>query len=138
RAIGKLGKLVDAELTPQNLPHECARGWRFCGDAGHEQPRSRQAGHSHFCHQPSDSQAGRKPEAPGTWYGPPTGMAARPKEVASVTDRAQLNVNGTPIELPVVVGTEGEKGIDIAQLRSKTGYVTLDPAFMNTASTTSA
>ena len=31
-----------------------------------------------------------------------------------VADRAQLNVNGTQIELPVVVGTEGERGIDIA------------------------
>jgi citrate synthase len=49
-----------------------------------------------------------------------------------------MNVNGTSVELPVVVGTEGEKAVDIAQLRSKTGYVTLDPAFMNTASTTSA
>jgi citrate synthase len=65
-------------------------------------------------------------------------MKARPKEVESVADRAQLNVNGAAVELPVVTGTEGEKGIDIAQLRTKTGYVTLDPAFMNTASTTSA
>src|SRR5437867_7308240 len=32
----------------------------------------------------------------------------------------------------------GEKGIDIANLRAKTGLVTLDPAFVNTASTTSA
>ncbi|NUP11268.1 MAG: citrate synthase [Polyangiaceae bacterium] len=42
------------------------------------------------------------------------------------------------IELPVLVGTEGEKAIDIASLRAKSGYVALDPAFMNTASTTSA
>ena len=41
-------------------------------------------------------------------------------------------------ELPVITGTEGEKAIDIAQLRSKTGYVCLDPAFVNTASTTSS
>jgi len=47
-------------------------------------------------------------------------------------------LDGNPIDLPIVVGSEGEKGIDIAQLRAKTGYVTLDPAFMNTASTTSA
>ncbi len=58
------------------------------------------------------------------------------KEAAA--DKAQLNVNGTALELPVIVGTEGEKAVDIAQLRNKTGYVTLDPAFMNTASTTSA
>src|SRR5882762_9797868 len=60
------------------------------------------------------------------------------KEAQSVADRAHLNVNGTAIDLPVVVGTEGEKAVDIAQLRGKTGFVTLDPAFMNTASTTSA
>jgi citrate synthase len=65
-------------------------------------------------------------------------MTARPKEIESVADRAQLNVNGTAIELPVVTGTEGERAVDIAQLRNKTGFVTLDPAFMNTASTTSA
>ena len=51
-----------------------------------------------------------------------------------------LNVGGNPqtIDLPVVEGTEKELAIDVAQLRAKTGYVTLDPAFMNTASTTSA
>ncbi len=42
------------------------------------------------------------------------------------------------IELPVVVGTENERGIDISSLLSKTGHVVLDPAFMNTASTTSS
>jgi len=29
--------------------------------------------------------------------------------------------------LPVVTGTENEKGIDISKLRSETGYITLDP-----------
>src|SRR2546426_9638545 len=42
------------------------------------------------------------------------------------------------MELQVVEGTEGEKGIDVSNLRAKTGLVTLDPAFMNTASTESA
>src|SRR5437660_11145700 len=42
------------------------------------------------------------------------------------------------MELQVVEGTEGEKGIEISDLRAKTGLVTLDPAFMNTASTMSA
>ena len=36
------------------------------------------------------------------------------------------------------MGTENERAIDIAKLRAKTGLVTLDPAFMNTASTKSA
>src|SRR5687767_2386020 len=36
------------------------------------------------------------------------------------------------------MGTENEKAIDIAALRAKTGLVTIDPAFMNTASTKSS
>jgi citrate synthase len=46
---------------------------------------------------------------------------------------AILNFEGKEIKLPVVVGTEGEKGIDIVNLRKETGLVTVDPSFMNTA-----
>jgi citrate synthase len=42
------------------------------------------------------------------------------------------------IELPVVVGSEGERGVDIAKLRAQTGLVTLDNGFVNTASCESA
>jgi citrate synthase len=55
-----------------------------------------------------------------------------------VTDKASIQVGDTKLDVPVVVGTEDEKAIDVAQLRAKTGYVTIDPAFMNTASTKSA
>ena len=55
-----------------------------------------------------------------------------------MTDKASIQVGDTKLDVPVVVGTEDEKAIDVAQLRAKTGYVTLDPAFMNTASTKSA
>ena len=55
-----------------------------------------------------------------------------------MADRAQLNLGDKTIDLPVVVGSEGEVSIDIGKLRASTGAVTLDPAFMNTASTTSA
>ncbi len=41
-------------------------------------------------------------------------------------------------EAKVIVGSEQEKAIDIANLRAQTGLVALDPAFMNTASTRSA
>ena len=37
-------------------------------------------------------------------------------------------------ELPVVVGTEGEQGLDISKLRGQSGLVTLDNGFVNTAS----
>jgi citrate synthase len=55
-----------------------------------------------------------------------------------VTDKASIQVGDTKLDVPVVIGTEDERAIDVAALRAKTGYVTLDPAFMNTASTKSA
>jgi citrate synthase len=60
-----------------------------------------------------------------------------------VEDTAKLTLANQGVErtfdFPVVTGTEeGEKGIDISTLRAKTGYVALDPAYVNTASTTSA
>ena len=52
---------------------------------------------------------------------------------------AKLELNGKLYELPVIEGTENEKGIDISSLRAATGgYITLDPGFKNTGSTKSA
>jgi citrate synthase len=51
-----------------------------------------------------------------------------------VDDKAVLKLDGKDYELPVVVGTENEKGIDITRLRSATGYITLDPGLANTGS----
>ncbi len=42
------------------------------------------------------------------------------------------------IELPVITGSENEKGIDIGVLRAKTGFITLDPGYMNTGACQSA
>jgi citrate synthase len=47
---------------------------------------------------------------------------------------AVLRDGDREVELPVVVGTEGERGLDISKLRGQTGLVTLDNGFMNTAS----
>jgi citrate synthase len=55
-----------------------------------------------------------------------------------VSDKAELRVGSTTFEAPILVGSEGEQAIDIQQLRNKTGLVTIDPAYMNTASTKSA
>ncbi len=46
---------------------------------------------------------------------------------------ATIIIDDKEIKLPIVIGTEGEKGIDITNLRKNTGYVTIDPSFMNTA-----
>src|ERR1041384_6408257 len=64
--------------------------------------------------------------------------AARKQRSASVADTVRFSTGREELELPVVVGSENERGIDISNLRAKTGLVTLDPAFMNTASTESA
>lgn len=47
---------------------------------------------------------------------------------------AKLELNGSTIELPLVVGSEDEVGIDISKLRGMTGAVTLDPGYGNTGS----
>ena len=55
-----------------------------------------------------------------------------------MSDKVEIKLKDSTFEAPVIVGTENERAIDIASLRNKTGLVTLDPAFMNTASTKSA
>ena len=47
---------------------------------------------------------------------------------------AKIIIEGKTYELPVVIGTEGEKAINITSLRQQSGYITLDVGFGNTAS----
>src|SRR4051794_25273629 len=51
---------------------------------------------------------------------------------------ALLKLEEKEITLPVVIGSEGEKAVDIAKLRADTGYITFDDGFGNTGSCTSA
>jgi citrate synthase len=51
---------------------------------------------------------------------------------------AELKLNGKTIQFPIVEGTEQERGIDISELRSKTGCITLDDGYGNTGSCKSA
>ena len=51
---------------------------------------------------------------------------------------AKLNIDGTVFDLPIVEGSEGEKGVDISSLRSQSGLITLDKGFKNTGSTKSS
>jgi citrate synthase len=51
---------------------------------------------------------------------------------------AKLEIGGKTVELPVIVGSEGERGLDISKLRAQSGAITLDEGFVNTGSTTSA
>jgi len=54
-----------------------------------------------------------------------------------MSNSAVLTVEGKRFELPIIVGSEGERAIDISNLRSKTGYITLDSGYVNTGSCTS-
>ncbi|SHK17725.1 citrate synthase [Rhodothermus profundi] len=47
---------------------------------------------------------------------------------------AKLILEDATVELPVIIGTEGERAIDIRKLRSQTGYITYDPGLANTGS----
>ena len=49
-------------------------------------------------------------------------------------EKAKLNLDGKIIELPIIEGSENEKGIDISQLRSSSGHITFDPSYGNTGS----
>jgi citrate synthase len=51
---------------------------------------------------------------------------------------AKLEVAGKVIELPIVEGTEHEKGMDISALRGSTSHITLDDGYGNTGSCQSA
>src|SRR4051794_12072704 len=55
-----------------------------------------------------------------------------------MSEGAKLQIGDQQLELPVVVGTENERAVDISKLRAQTGYITLDEGYVNTGSTTSA
>ncbi len=50
----------------------------------------------------------------------------------------RLTLDGKEYELPVTVGSEGEVGLDISQLRAKSGAITFDPGYGNTGACESA
>jgi citrate synthase len=50
----------------------------------------------------------------------------------------ELKIDGKAVELPTVVGSEGEVGIDVSALRNRTGAITLDPGYGNTGACESA
>jgi citrate synthase len=51
---------------------------------------------------------------------------------------ASLSFQGKEVNLPVVLGTEGETAVDIEKLRASTGLITLDPGYANSGSCKSA
>ncbi len=51
---------------------------------------------------------------------------------------AELHVDGNTYKLPIIEGSENERGLDISKLRAESGLITLDIGFKNTGSTQSA
>ncbi len=54
-----------------------------------------------------------------------------------MSQTASITLDGKTFELPVITGTEDEKAIDIQNLRSDSGFITLDSGYKNTGATTS-
>jgi citrate synthase len=54
-----------------------------------------------------------------------------------MSQNASITLDGKTFELPVVQGSEDEKAIDIQNLRTESGYITLDSGYKNTGATTS-
>jgi citrate synthase len=59
-------------------------------------------------------------------------------EFRRMNGTVELIIDGKPLVLPTIVGTENETGIDISSLRAKTGCITLDPGYGNTGACKSA
>jgi citrate synthase len=62
---------------------------------------------------------------------------APPAPAASPGGTAKLEFDGESLDLPIIVGSENERAIDISRLRGGSGLVTLDEGYVNTGSTTS-
>ncbi len=62
-------------------------------------------------------------------------MSTALQKDSAMTAVAKLTLDNREVELPVVVGTEDERAVDIAKLRSETNYITLDDGYVNTGST---
>ena len=54
-----------------------------------------------------------------------------------MSKEAKLELDGKSYTLPTLVGSEGEKAVDISSLRATTNYITIDDGYGNTGSCTS-
>src|ERR1035437_4121060 len=49
-----------------------------------------------------------------------------------MSNEAKLELEGKAYTLPTLVGSEGERAVDISSLRASSGYITLDESYGNT------
>ncbi len=55
-----------------------------------------------------------------------------------MSTNAELNLDGKTYSLPTLTGSEGERAVDISQIRAQSGYITLDEGYGNTGACKSA
>ncbi len=55
-----------------------------------------------------------------------------------MSEYAELKVDGNVYKLPIIEGTEQERGFDISKLREESGLITVDTGYKNTGSTQSS
>ena len=53
---------------------------------------------------------------------------------ATMSEHAKLKIDDQEIDIPITVGTENERALNIDGLRSETGLITLDEGYVNTGS----
>jgi citrate synthase len=58
-------------------------------------------------------------------------------QVDTTSETARLRLGDEELELPIRVGTEGNRAVDVGQLYRMTGHITLDDGYANTGSTLS-
>lgn len=54
--------------------------------------------------------------------------------LAIMAKTASLKIDDQPFDLPVIIGSEGEKAIDVRRLRTESGYICFDQGYGNTGS----
>jgi citrate synthase len=88
------------------------------------------------CNASNSNTTGKAPSSAAAW----SQMAAGPEGEKGIgmEEFVTLTYNGRQMQLPVITGSEGEKAIDISNLRSASGFITLDPGYANTGSCLSA
>jgi len=57
---------------------------------------------------------------------------------SSTPQTAKLQLPDQEIDFPILIGTEGEKAVDIRALRKDTGFITYDPGYGNTGAAKSS
>jgi len=55
-----------------------------------------------------------------------------------MAEKALITIGDKQYELPIIIGSENEKAIDITKLREMTGYITLDNGYLNTGACSSS